>query len=42
MRFTQKEIREQQTDLDAFRQEVLADHARAMKAASRRLDAALP
>jgi hypothetical protein len=30
VRFTQKEIREQLTDLGAFRQEVLADHARAL------------
>jgi hypothetical protein len=38
VRFTQEEIREQLTDLGAFRQEVLADHARAMRATARRLD----
>jgi hypothetical protein len=38
MRFTRTEIREQLADLGAFRQEVLVDHERALKAATRRLN----
>jgi hypothetical protein len=38
VRFTQKEIREQLTDLGAFGQEVLADHNLALSATTRRLN----